>query len=211
MKKNNASIDKAKKPRGNTKTSRSQWLVEARKLLIQGGVDQVKIDRVAKNLNVSRGGYYWFFSNRQEILDTLLDEWKNIENDPLIKALNGKNTTQLDPFFRFFTRLLRERTYSPKLDSAMRDWARQYPAAAAAVKLVDNRRILALKQAFLGLDYAPDEAFIRARILYYHQIGYYAMNVTENENQRKEFLPTYFKQLTGFDLPQKVLDALYTN
>ncbi|MBL1422020.1 MAG: TetR/AcrR family transcriptional regulator [Alphaproteobacteria bacterium] len=211
MKTENELKEKPQKQRGNTKTSRAQWLAEAKKLLVQGGVEQVKIDRIAKNLNVSRGGYYWFFNNRQDILDTLLSEWQNVENDPLIKALNGQNLTPLDPFFRFFTRLLRERSYSPKLDSAMRDWARQHPAAAKAVELVDNRRILALKQAFLGLDYAPDVASIRARILYYHQIGYYAMNVVETETQRQESLPLYFKQLTGFDLPDKVLQKLYKN
>uniref|UniRef100_A0A2A4Z5G7 HTH tetR-type domain-containing protein n=1 Tax=OCS116 cluster bacterium TaxID=2030921 RepID=A0A2A4Z5G7_9PROT len=195
--------------RANTKTSRLEWLAEAKKLLIEGGIEQVKIDRIAKNLGVSRGGFYWFFKSRQDILETLLADWLKIENDPLINALNGHNDTPLDPFFRFFTRLLRERTYSPKLDTAMREWARQNKAAADAVTHVDNRRIEALKQAFLGLNYQPADAFIRARILYYHQIGYYAMNVIETEAQRQQYLPTYFKQLTGFDLPNEILDELY--
>lgn len=204
-----ANIKNPIKARGNTKTSRSQWLAEARNLLIQGGVENVKIDRLSKILKVTRGGYYWFFENRQHILDILLEDWSKVENDPLLSALHGQNATPLDPFFRFFTRLLRERSYSPKLDSAMREWARHNKAAVVAVELVDNRRIEALKQAFLGLDYQPTDAFIRARVLYYHQIGYYAMNVVETEAQRQQYLPTYFKLLTGFDLPDEILEKLY--
>ncbi|MCJ8323463.1 MAG: TetR/AcrR family transcriptional regulator [Rhizobiales bacterium] len=199
------------KTRGNTKTSRAQWLAEARNLLIHGGVENVKIDRLSKNLKVSRGGYYWFFQNRQHILDLLLADWSDEKNDPLLNALNGQNATPLEPFFRFFTRLLRERSYSPKLDSAMRDWGRHYKDAAEAVEQVDNRRIEALRIAFLGLDYSPAEAFIRARILYFHQIGYYSMKVIETETQRQQYLPIYFKQLTGFDLPDEILDRLYEN
>lgn len=202
-------MDDEKPPRKNTKTTREAWLAEAKRILIAGGVEQVKIDRLAKNLGVTRGGFYWFFNNRQDILDHLLDEWQRLDNDPLINALNGENPTPLAPFFRFFTRLLRERSYSPKLDSAVRDWARQSAAARQAVELVDNRRIEALRLAFLGLDYAPDEAFIRARILYYHQIGYYAMNVVESEAQRQELISIYFKQLTGFELPKHILDRIY--
>lgn len=199
----------ANPPRKNTKTTREEWLAEAERILVEGGVQQVKIDRLAKNLNVTRGGFYWFFNNRQDILNHLLEDWQKLENDPLINALNGKNATPLDPFYRFFTRLLRERSYSPKLDTAIRDWARQSTDALKAIEVVDNRRIEALTKAFLSLKYAPDEAFIRARILYYHQIGYYAMNVAETDVQRQKLLPTYFRQLTGYELPKIILEQLF--
>lgn len=203
-----ATEDPTKNVRGNTKTTRKDWLGEAKRLLIEEGVAQVKIDRLARNLKVTRGGFYWFFKNRQDLLDILLTEWEDSRNDPLIRAVQGENKNPLDPLVRLFFTLLNERAYVPALDSAVRDWARTSKRARQAVNLVDNRRINALTETFQNLDYEQEEAFIRARIFYFHQVGYYAMEVHETDEQRLHYVPIYFKQLTGHDLPEETSKAL---
>ena len=87
----------------------------------------------------------------------------------------------------------------------MRDWARVSMDTHKAVEKVDTRRIKALSDAFKNLGYSKQEAFIRASILYFHQVGYYAMNIKESYDRRLEFIPHYFKKLTGFDLPDSAL------
>lgn len=186
--------------RGNTKTTREDWLAEAQRVLIEEGIERVKVDRLAKKLNVTRGGFYWFFENRQDILNMLLNAWSDRNNDPIIGAVEEKADNTLQPFIRFFSVII-GRGYSPALDSAMRDWARTSTQTRQAVETVDNRRIKVLTQAFINLHYPETEAFIRARVLYFHQVGYYAMNVHETRKKRLEYLPVYFKQLIGFDLP----------
>jgi len=186
--------------RGNTKTTREDWLAEAQRVLIEEGVERVKVDRLAKKLNVTRGGFYWFFENRQDILNMLLKTWSDRNNDLIIRAIEEKTDNSLQPFIRFFSVIIGG-DYSPALDSAMRDWARTSIQTRQAVEAVDNRRIKVLTQAFINLGYSETDAFIRARILYFHQVGYYAMNVHETREKRLEYLPVYFKQLTGFDLP----------
>jgi len=191
------------KIRGNTKTSRQDWLDEARNILIREGVDGVKVDRMARNLGVTRGGFYWFFKNRAQFLDILLADWQDSRNDPLTRAIRaGDNDTPLETLVRFVMTLIREESYSPALDAAIRDWARSSEAVRRAVDLVDNRRIKLLAKLFQALDYDTEEAFIRARIMYFHQVGYYAMDVRESAAQRLRYLPVYFRQLTGFDLPK---------
>ncbi|HEC00461.1 MAG TPA: TetR/AcrR family transcriptional regulator [Sphingomonadales bacterium] len=197
--------------RGNTKTTREDWLAEARRLLIEEGVGRVKVDRIAKNLAVTRGGFYWFFKSRQDLLDILLAEWQDSRNDPLIRALKGENQTPLDPLIRLIHTLIREHIYCPALESAIRDWARTSPKVRHAVEHVDTRRIEAMTEAYQGLGYSKEDAFIRARIQYFHQVGYYAMEVHETLEQRLHYLPIYFKQLTGFDLPRDALTALREN
>lgn len=194
--------------RGNTKNTREDWLAEARKILVKEGIGRVKIDRLAKNLNVTRGGFYWFFKNRQDLLDHILSHWQDSKNDPLTGAIKGNNKTPLDPLIRFTLTIIRERSYSPALDSAIRDWARTSTRTRRAVDLVDNRRITSLMKAYQGLGYKKEAAFIRARIQYFHQIGYYAMDVHETPEQRLHYLPFYFKQLTGFDLPDEAINNL---
>ncbi len=189
--------------RGNTKTSRDDWLEEARNILIREGVDGVKVDRMARNLGVTRGGFYWFFKNRRQFLDLLLANWQDSRNDPLTRVIRaGDNDAPLETLVRFVMTLIREESYSPALDAAIRDWARSSDTVRRAVELVDNRRIMLLAKLFQALDYDAEEAFIRARIIYFHQVGYYAMDVRENAEQRLRYLPVYFRQLTGFDLPK---------
>ena len=66
-------------------------------------------------------------------------------------------------------------------------------------------RVKVLAYAFKNLGYSKQEAFIRASILYFHQVGYYAMNIKESYDRRLEFIPHYVKKLTGFDLPKAAL------
>ena len=79
----------------------------------------------------------------------------------------------------------------------MRDWARVSPAVARVVRRVDNERIGILKQVFLEMGCEREEAFIRARISYFHQVGYYALGVHESLGQRKRLLPLYISYLSG--------------
>ena len=39
---------------------------------------------------------------------------------------------------------------------------------------------------------------MRARITYYHQVGYYAMGVSESTTIRRDLSPLYYSVLTGF-------------
>ena len=89
-----------------------------------------------------------------------------------------------------------------------RDWAKSSAKVRAAVREVDDRRIRALTRAFQTAGYTGEEAFIRARIFYFHQVGYYAMELRETREERLHYLPVYFKVLTGFDLPAEQLEKI---
>jgi hypothetical protein len=90
-----------------------------------------------------------------------------------------------------------ENEYDPKWDGAVRDWARTSPRVRKAVQAVDQKRIVVLEQIFNDMGYAGKEAHIRARVMYYHQIGYYAMGVEESRRERRALIPYYQKVLTG--------------
>ncbi|MEM7669398.1 MAG: TetR/AcrR family transcriptional regulator, partial [Pseudomonadota bacterium] len=53
------------RPSGNTKVSREDWLSHAMEILIDRGVDHVKVLTVGDRLGVSRSSFYWYFKNRQ--------------------------------------------------------------------------------------------------------------------------------------------------
>lgn len=188
-----------KPTRSQQKMTRQDWVNAARQALITGGVEQVKVDRLAKRLKITRGSFYWFFKSREELLSALIQDWEQTNTQPMLDAIAALPTHSgaaqaMQALVSFW---IHELDYSPAYDAAMRDWARVSPEAEAAVRRIDNKRIAALKEMFLKLDYPDDEAFIRARVTYFHQVGYYALHIKESRERRLELSPLYSKVLAG--------------
>jgi AcrR family transcriptional regulator len=188
---------RVKKPTAERGLSTAEWLELAKSTLIKEGIGGVKIDRLAKMGGVTRGGFYYRFKGLQGLLDELLEHWRATNHQPIIDALTGPGAPAKR--FRALVHLwLEEREYDPDYDTAIRAWSRVSPKVAAVVHEIDDLRIEALKQLFLDAGYDDDEAFIRARITYFHQVGYYAMGLKESAKRREELSELYYRVLTGF-------------
>jgi hypothetical protein len=92
---------------------------------------------------------------------------------------------------------INESQYNPAWDAAVRDWARLSASVANTVRRVDDERIAVLAQVFKDMGYPADESFVRARVTYFHQVGYYALGVRETREERLKLLPLYTRILTG--------------
>jgi AcrR family transcriptional regulator len=176
---------------------RDAWLATARKQLIQFGIASVKVERLAKVRHVTRGGFYWQFKNLDDLLSSLLADWEVNNSSALIWALRSQGTPG-ERFARFVEVLIAEDEYNPAYDTAVREWALTSKAVRAAVRRVDDKRMAAIKGLMLDAGYAPDEASIRARVTYYHQVGYYAMREEESKEMRRRNAALYTRILTGF-------------
>jgi AcrR family transcriptional regulator len=178
--------------------SRADWIIAARDLLIAGGVEHVRIGRLSETLNVTRGGFYWLFKSREDLLSEVLKHWEHTNTRPFEKILNNKHngTDELNALFDIW---LSEKEYIPAYDSAIRDWARISKKTARVVKRVDAKRIDLMKTIFLDLGHPEDEAAVRARVAYYHQVGYYILGLGEPRKARSKLRPLYMKVLSGLD------------
>ncbi len=183
-------------PTTAAKLSTQAWIDAARTTLIREGIHAVKIDRLARDCGVTRGGFYWRFRSHAELLAALLADWRETNTAPMLTALEGPD----DPDTRF-VRLARlwveELGFSPAYDAAVREWARGDASVREVVHNVDEQRIGALCRLFLDYGYDADEALVRARITYYHQVGYYALNAQRDDVRRAELTPLYIRALTG--------------
>ncbi|HEY3813586.1 MAG TPA: TetR/AcrR family transcriptional regulator [Caulobacteraceae bacterium] len=177
--------------------STEDWLDVARETLIQEGIGAVKIDRLAKKAGVTRGGFYYRFKSHKALLEALLDDWRATNNRPMLDAINGPGTPS-ERYWALVKLWIEERDYRPDYDTAVRAWAREAPKVAAVVHQVDDERIEALHGLFLDAGYDELEATTRARVSYFHQVGYYAMGVKESAKSRKALTETYYRVLTGF-------------
>lgn len=173
------------------------WIAAARGMLIEGGIAAVQINPLAARLNVTRGGFYWRFRNRQDLLDHLLADWRNTNTRAFLLSLERSGTPQ-ERYRRMVRMFIDERDFDPALDAAVRQWGSVDPTVAEAVREADNQRIEALTALFREAGQEAEEAMVRARIVYLHQIGYYALGISESRKRRRSLIATYDRILTGF-------------
>jgi AcrR family transcriptional regulator len=176
---------------------REAWLEAARSALIEEGTAGIEINKLAKRLGVSRGGFYWFFASRDQLLDELLAFWVQTSTHLFERILRSHDGDGMREYQALVDLWIDEKEYDPKWDAAVRDWARTSAAVLSAVKVVDQKRIALLERLFRDMGYRGKEAHVRARITYYHQVGYYALGVQESRRERMELLPFYTRVLTG--------------
>ena len=177
--------------------SPQDWLAAAEKRLISGGIDSVKIGLLAKDLGVTRGSFYWHFKDRGHLLDVMLASWHSFSLGIFDDLLLKEGSCGMDEFLRLVHLWIDEEQFDAGLEAAIRDWARVSEDVAEVVKDVDEGRIKAIKRIFLDFGYEDDEAFIRARITYFHQVGYYTIGYNETLDERMALLPLYVSVLTG--------------
>ena len=176
---------------------RQGWLDAARTLLIREGIAGVKVDRIARRLKVTRGGFYWFFDSHKQLQDALLADWEERNTEGFKAVLRESGRNGMAEFQALVDLWLNEKNYSPAWDAAVRDWARVSSKVANAVRRTDDIRIDVLRQVFLDMGCEEQEAFVRARICYFHQVGYYALGVRESRDERLRLMPLYTRVLTG--------------
>lgn len=186
-------------PKPRQVLGRDAWLEAARRALIEEGTAGVEVNKLAKRLEVTRGGFYWFFESRDQLLDALLDYWVQTSTLPFERIATAPGKTAPQKFQMLVDLWLDEKEYDPKWDGAIRDWGRTSTKVFDAVHAVDDQRIAFIEGLFIELGYKGKEAHVRARVTYYHQVGYYALGVRESRKQRLELLPFYTKVLTQRD------------
>lgn len=184
--------------RASDTLERDDWVAAARAMLIRDGAAAVKVERVATALNVTRGGFYWRFRDHADLMDALLKDWRVTNSRTMLAAINGPGAPA-ERIKALMEVWVEEIGYDPAYDLAVRAWSTISKKVARVVRAVDEDRIEALHRLFLDAGYGDMEAVIRARVFYYHQVGYYAIGVKERKAKRREYLKFYYKVLTGFE------------
>ncbi len=73
-----------------TRTPRSKWIEEGLRALAAGGPDAVRIEPLARALGVTRGGFYWHFEDRGDLLEAMLDTWERATTDDVVERVESK-------------------------------------------------------------------------------------------------------------------------
>ncbi|MEM7060795.1 MAG: TetR/AcrR family transcriptional regulator [Pseudomonadota bacterium] len=185
---------------------RGDWIDAAMEALISGGVEAVRITRLAETLSVTRGSFYWHFEDRDDLLRALRQRWEDT-NTPAIRSAVDRKDCLDRAVLGFFDAWVMPNRFDARLDHAMRAWANLDRDIRKAVEAEDSERINLIAEMFGRFGYPQQEAFIRARILYFAQIGYYALGIHEPATERLGYLESYYLGFTGRDVDPEIASA----
>lgn len=162
--------------------------------LAAGGPDSVRVEVLAKELGVSKGGFYWHFDDRQALIEETLDSWeKSITEDVIATVDSGSD----EP--RAKLRRLFELAPSAKLlfsvELALRDWSRRDRKVANRIKRVDDRRMAYLRSLFAGFLEDEDDVEARALLAYSLFVGAYFVRAKPVKGSRAEVVQLAFDRL----------------
>lgn len=189
--------------------SREGWLEAARAALLESGVDAVKILPLAKGLGLSRTSFYWFFRDREELLDALVAMWRDKNTGSLVRQTEAYAETVAEAMLNVFDCWLDEGIFDPRFEFAVRSWALQSDAILAQVQAADEARIEALTRMFLRFGFLLDAADVRARTTYLVQIGYISMQTREDLATRMKRMHDYIAVYTGKAPEQRELERFF--
>lgn len=182
---------------GNVKVTKQDWLNVAIDTLISDGIEQVKVMTLAENLDVSRSSFYWYFKSRQDLLDNLLDHWLSLNTDAIVTHAALPCETITKGVCNLLWCFVDPSRFDTKLDFAVRDWARRSGKVRRVLDTSDARRIAAIAELFEQFGYGEQESLVRARVLYYMQIGYNDADLQEPLATRLSLVAHYLLIFTG--------------
>ncbi|HZE05873.1 MAG TPA: TetR/AcrR family transcriptional regulator [Solirubrobacteraceae bacterium] len=153
-----------------TRTPRRTWIEEGLRSLAAGGPDAVRIEPLAKNLGVTRGGFYWHFDNRGALLEEILDAWERLSVDEVIEQVE-RDGGDARAKLRRLSIIAGSEDQPLMIDLAVRDWSRRDSAVANRLRQVDNRRTEYLRSLFRAFCTDDDEVEARCLLFYSLWIG----------------------------------------
>ncbi|MET7279869.1 TetR/AcrR family transcriptional regulator [Kribbella sp. NPDC005582] len=151
------------------RTPRARWVEAGLTALARGGPDAVRIEALATELGVTKGGFYGYFDGRNALLDEMLDEWERRCTHEVLQHVEAAGG---DPATRI--RRAGQLTFSEdvhQIDLAVRAWARHDEAVADRLRRIDTERMDFLRTMFSSFVSDPDEVEARSILAFTLAIG----------------------------------------
>jgi AcrR family transcriptional regulator len=177
------------------------WIEAGFRELARSGVEGVRIEVLAKNLGVTKGGFYRRFKDRAALLGGMLQSWRAgriaaIEQQTSLDGINARER------LRALIQLYSERmnTEGMAVELAIRQWARSDEPAAAAVASVDAARLKNVGQLYRATGLAPDEADAQAFLFYCFIFGQSLLFLERGPRKRAQLIARSAEKLLDEDV-----------
>jgi AcrR family transcriptional regulator len=190
-----ASAPKLERP---TRLSAEDWALAALDVIAEQGLAAVAVEPLARRLGVTKGSFYWHFKDRQDLLDAVLQLWREGRLRDIEKqttAQPGKELAQIHHVIDVYSAVRNRKGISIEL--AVRDWARHDPKVSTVVEDVDAYRLNCTRKLFLALGLSDDEAHARSILVFAYVFGHSLMAYDRNDPKVTEFKRWIAERITG--------------
>jgi len=178
------------------------WIDAATEVLVDRGIDHVRVDMLAIQLGVTRGSFYWHFRDREDLLRRVLQTWSERTTEQLTRRLEQSKGDALEQLRDVISLPFRGRSAAraARIELAIRAWARRDAMARQAVDAADATRIAYHEQVLQALGLPPEQAKLRAFLVYSCEVAeslLHRQGTAEERSARRNLL----EQLIQLPLP----------
>ena len=159
----------ASKKKERSTLSAGDWEQQALVLIAEQGIRAVSVELLAKRMGVTKGSFYWHFSNRESLLEQSLLRWEKHDEANLQVSL-GAIADPRERLQSFFRRAGREKLTHAVYSSLCT--AADHPQVEPLLERVALRRMKHIAAAFAEIGFEPSEASHRARLTYSAYLGF---------------------------------------
>jgi AcrR family transcriptional regulator len=158
----------------------------------------VRVEALAQALGVTKGGFYWYFDDRNALLEEMLDAWERVVVDNAIEIIEGGGG---DGDGKAKLRRLFALASSPealgllRIDFAVRVWARRDKAVAKRLRRVDNRRMEYMRSLFRTFCRDEDEVEVRCLLFASLVVGNRLLAADHGKRSREQVTEQALKKL----------------
>ncbi len=185
--------------------SAEQWAEAALDAMASGGLEAVSVEPLARRLGVTKGSFYWHFSNRDALVRAALELWERHETIDAIVNVRDEP----DPYERIVKLFKRANTShrAGRLYLALAA-ASDDPAVGAVVQRVSAQRLDYLRQSYEALGMDQHDARLWSTFAYATFIG----NQQVHRDAPEQFpsgveFREYFKLMLRTLIPRTPLSA----
>jgi AcrR family transcriptional regulator len=176
------------------------WIDAGFAELARSGNEGVRVEVLAKNLGVTKGGFYRRFKDRAALLDAMLQRWRDgriaaIEKQTSLDGITARE--RLQALIRLYSE--RTNTQAMAIELAIRQWARTDVKAAAAVAGVDEARLGNVVQLYRATGLAAEAAEARAFLFYSFVFGQSLLFLGRGQRKRAQLIANSAETLLAKD------------
>lgn len=135
--------------------SADDWAAAALDAMASGGLESVAIEPLARQLGVTKGSFYWHFTNRDALIEAALARWEREETDDIVARVSDET----DPYQRIVRvfKAANASYRSGRLYLALAA-ASDRPSIQEAVRRVSERRLAYLFDCYRALGLSEADA-----------------------------------------------------
>ncbi|MGG2073539.1 TetR/AcrR family transcriptional regulator [Lysinibacillus irui] len=145
--------------------TKDDWIKAGLQQLAEDGIHKVRIEALARSLKISKGSFYHYFRDHQQLLDAMLVYWETHATNAIIQSMEQEDAT--------LEQLLRISFHKDKkIEIGIYAWAKYDAHVATRIVQIEEQRIACVAKLYQKKGMTKEVSKDRARLAYLTYIGW---------------------------------------